>query len=109
MSGGGVKGGLDMESGWHLTDDGRALAGGQVSKALDLDLREYGNTCLPEDVNRGKLETLCSSTSETGDLVLQVTRIRNVAAPKVHEESGAAPRMLKVLTDIGFCDNFQSL
>ncbi len=50
----------------------------------------------PEDVNRGKLETLISSASETGDLVLQIRNIRNVAAPKAHEESGGAPRMLKV-------------
>jgi hypothetical protein len=29
-----------------------------------------------------------------------VTKIRNVSAPKIHEESGAAPRMLKIsLTD----------
>ena len=95
-TGGAVKGSLDKENGWHLTEEGLALVGGQMGKALDLDLKEYGSPCIPEDVNRGKLETLCSSTSETGDLVLQVTKIRNVAAPKVHEESGAAPRMLKV-------------
>ena len=88
---------LDIESGWHLTDEGKALVGGQLGKALDLDLKEYGSPCIPEDVNRGKLETFCSSTSETGELVLQVTRIRNVSAPKSHEESGAAPRMLKVI------------
>ena len=35
-----------------------------------------------------------------GNVVLMVTKIRNVAAPKVKEESGAAPRMLKVsMTD----------
>ena len=31
-----------------------------------------------------------------GNLVLMVTKVRNVAAPKVKEESGAAPRMLKI-------------
>ena len=36
----------------------------------------------------------------TGNVVLMVTKIRNVAAPKVKEDSGAAPRMLKIsLTD----------
>ena len=33
-------------------------------------------------------------------LVLQVTKIRNVSAPKINEESKTAPRMLKIsLTD----------
>ena len=96
MSGSIVKGGLDKENGWHLTDEGLALCAGNVGKALDLDLKEYGSPCIPEDVNRGKLENLISSTSETGDLVLQIRNIRNVAAPKAHEESGGAPRMLKV-------------
>ena len=96
MSGSGVKGVLDKENGWHLTEEGLALCAGNVGKALDLDLKEYGSPCIPEDVNRGKLENLISSTSETGDLVLQIRNIRNVAAPKAHEESGGAPRMLKV-------------
>ena len=91
-----VKGGLDKENGWHLSEEGLKLCGGNVGKALDLDLKEFGSPCIPEDVNRGKLETLISSTSETGDLVLQIKNIRNVAAPKAHEESGGAPRMLKV-------------
>lgn len=31
-----------------------------------------------------------------GPLVLQVSKMRNVAAPKAFEESGGAPRMLKL-------------
>ena len=100
MSGSGVKGALDKENGWHLTEEGLALCAGNVGKALDLDLKEYGSPCIPEDVNRGKLENLISSTSETGDLILQIRNIRNVAAPKAHEESGGAPRMLKVSLDL---------
>ena len=96
MSGSGSKGVLDKENGWHLTEEGLGLCAGNVGKALDIDLKEYGSPCIPEDVNRGKLETLISSTSETGDLILQIRNIRNVAAPKAHEESGGAPRMLKV-------------
>ena len=35
-----------------------------------------------------------------GPLVLQVSKVRNVSAPKANEESGTAPRMLRVtLTD----------
>ena len=35
-----------------------------------------------------------------GPLVTQVQKVRNVAAPKANEESGFAPRMLKLtLTD----------
>ena len=87
---------IDKENSWHLSEEGLKLCAGNVGKALDLDSKEYGSPCIPEDVNRGKLETLISSTSETGDLVLQIKNIRNVAAPKAHEESGGAPRMLKV-------------
>lgn len=35
-----------------------------------------------------------------GNIVLQVQKVRNVSAPKHNEESGAAPRLLKLsLTD----------
>ena len=53
-----------------------------------------GSPSLPDDINRGRVESL------EGGIVLMVSKIRNVAAPKVKEESGAAPRMLKIsLTD----------
>ena len=79
-----------------MSEGGLKLCAGNVAKALDLDLREYGIPCIPEDIKRGKLDNLVSSTSKTGDLVLQIKSIKNVAAPKEHEGSGGAPRMLKV-------------
>ena len=63
-------------------------------QALHIDFKEIGRGCIPEDINRGKCESM------PGNVVLMVTKIRNVAAPKVKEDSGAAPRMLKIsLTD----------
>jgi hypothetical protein len=45
-------------------------------------------------------ETVIKKLQYFSGLVLQVTKIRNVSAPKVNEESGGAPRMLKIsLTD----------
>lgn len=85
---------LTPAQGWHLTPEGLLLCKNSLDTALNLDLKEIGAGCLPDDVNRGKLETL------SGGLVLQVSKIRNVSAPKINEESGAAPRMLKMsLTD----------
>ena len=54
------------EAGWHLTEEGVELCGGQAKKALNLDLRDVGAECLPEEINRGKAEVL------EGGLVLQV-------------------------------------
>ena len=82
----------ELDATWHLNEEAKTLCGGKVNKALDLDLREHGISCLPEDLN--KLETF------KANVVLQIKAIRNVAAPKANEESGAAPRMLKVsMTD----------
>lgn len=43
-----------------------------------------------------------------GNIVLQIQKIRNVAAPKGNEESRAAPRMLKLSLTDGK-NNFQAL
>jgi len=94
----------DLQSaGWYLSQEGIDLCcqgltspslKDVIKKAVDLDFKQVGRPCLPDDINRGRLESLESN------LVLMVTKIRNVAAPKVKEESGAAPRMLKIsLTD----------
>uniref|UniRef100_A0A8C5LJ75 Tudor domain-containing protein 3 n=1 Tax=Jaculus jaculus TaxID=51337 RepID=A0A8C5LJ75_JACJA len=58
------------------------------------DLRTIGKKFLPSDINGGKVEKL------EGPCVLQIQKIRNVAAPKDNEESQAAPRMLRLqMTD----------
>ena len=57
---------------------------------MNYDFKEIASPVIPEDINRGKVESI------KGNVVLMVTKIRNVAAPKVKEESGAAPRMLKI-------------
>ncbi|RLW08243.1 hypothetical protein DV515_00003287 [Chloebia gouldiae] len=62
--------------------------------ALNTDLRTIGKKFLPSDINGGKVEKL------EGPCVLQIQKIRNVAAPKDNEESQAAPRMLRLqMTD----------
>jgi len=82
------------DAGWRLTEEGEKLCGGSVKAAMDLDMRDIGAECLPEEINRGK------ATSLDGGFVLQVTKVRNIAAPKANEESQASTRMLKIsLTD----------
>ena len=75
--------------------------------ALDMDMKDIGASCIPEEINRGKVDSI------TGPMVLMVTKVslhssliryscihivqvRNIAAPKAKEESQAGPRMLKV-------------
>ena len=70
-----------------------------VRQALDKDLKDIGSACLPEDINRGKVEEV------EGPLVLMVTKMRNLAIPKAKEEAGAGggTRMLKIsLSDGGW-------
>ncbi|XP_026868092.2 tudor domain-containing protein 3 [Electrophorus electricus] len=93
------------KEGWYLTDEGIAECKSSSEKenatlsdiivvALNSDLRPIGKSFLPSDINSGRVEKL------EGPCVLQVQKIRNVAAPKEHEESQAAPRMLRLqMTD----------
>ncbi|CAI9734462.1 domain-containing 3 [Octopus vulgaris] len=93
------------EKGWHLTETGIAeyLENGNKSvdaimkMALDVDLRNIGQKFLPDDINRGKIDYI------QGPCVLQIQKIRNVSAPKEHEESQAAPRLLKLSLTDGHC------
>ncbi|XP_072236894.1 tudor domain-containing protein 3 isoform X1 [Leuresthes tenuis] len=89
--------------GWYLSDAGIAELKGSVEKithgdiiriALNSDLRPIGRKCLPSDINSGRTEKL------EGPCVLQVQKVRNISAPKDHEESQGAPRMLRLqMTD----------
>ncbi|XP_060063367.1 tudor domain-containing protein 3-like [Ylistrum balloti] len=90
--------------GWNLTTEGFTLClpsdGNHVSaeKVIDVakntDLREIGEKWLPDELNRGKCEYV------EGPGVLQIQKIRNISAPKEHEESQTAPRMLRLtMTD----------
>ncbi|XP_051957241.1 tudor domain-containing protein 3-like isoform X1 [Xyrauchen texanus] len=93
-----------IEEGWYLTDEGIEECKSSSEKktslthiiqvALNSDLRPIGKSVLPADINSGRIDKL------EGLCILQVQKIRNVAAPKDHEESQAAPRMLRVhMTD----------
>ena len=55
------------EAGWHLTEDGLKACNKSAKEALDLDLRDIGAECLPEEINRGKATVL------DGGFVLQVS------------------------------------
>ncbi|RZF42134.1 hypothetical protein LSTR_LSTR013643 [Laodelphax striatellus] len=91
------------EKGWYLLNDAVQQISDNNSitnirtlqqKAIDLDLREIGAPAFPEDILKGKLESIA------GNIVVQVQKVRNLSAPKVNEESHAAPRMLKIaITD----------
>uniref|UniRef100_A0A671QNF7 Survival of motor neuron-related-splicing factor 30 n=1 Tax=Sinocyclocheilus anshuiensis TaxID=1608454 RepID=A0A671QNF7_9TELE len=95
-----------IKEGWYLTDEGIEECKSSTEKektsptdiiqvALNSDLRPIGKSFLPTDINSGRIEKL------EGPCVLQVQKIRNVAAPKDHEESQAAPRMLRLLMTDG--------
>ncbi|XP_037778061.1 tudor domain-containing protein 3-like [Penaeus monodon] len=87
--------------GWSLSEEGveNLLEGNSFSfqnasqEILNSDLKDVGAPCLPEDL-KGKNKTL------TGLMVLPVSKIRNVSAPKAFADSSAAPRLLRLsLTD----------
>ncbi|XP_051882059.1 tudor domain-containing protein 3 isoform X2 [Pristis pectinata] len=89
--------------GWYLSQEGIEACTSLSTKsdvkdiiriALNSDLRAIGKKFLPNEINGGRMEQL------EGPCVLQILKIRNISAPKDHEESQAAPRMLRVqLTD----------
>lgn len=91
------------KEGWHLSEEGIAELKGSAEKitasdairiALNSDLRPIGRKLLPSDINSGRVDKL------VGPCVLQVQKVRNVSAPKDHEESQGAPRMLRLqMTD----------
>lgn len=91
------------QAGWYLSDEGIEACKSSPEKvnindiiliALNTDLRTIGKKFLPNDISGGKVEKL------EGPCVLQIQKIRNVAAPKDNEESQAAPRMLRLqMTD----------
>ncbi|XP_045070542.1 tudor domain-containing protein 3 isoform X2 [Coregonus clupeaformis] len=91
------------KEGWYLTDEGieelkatseKPSANYIIRIALNSDLRTIGRKFLPADVNSGRVEKV------EGPCVLQVQKVRNVSAPKDHEESQGAPRMLRLqMTD----------
>uniref|UniRef100_A0A672IMY9 Survival of motor neuron-related-splicing factor 30 n=1 Tax=Salarias fasciatus TaxID=181472 RepID=A0A672IMY9_SALFA len=92
-----------LSSNWYLSDEGIAELKGSAENvthtdiiriALDSDLRPVGRKFLPSDINSGRTEKL------EGPCVLQVQKVRNISAPKDHEESQGAPRMLRLqMTD----------
>ncbi|XP_063088767.1 tudor domain-containing protein 3 isoform X2 [Cavia porcellus] len=95
---------LLSQAGWYLSDEGIEACASSPDKvnindiiliALNTDLRTIGKKFLPSDISSGgKVEKL------EGPCVLQIQKIRNVAAPKDNEESQAAPRMLRLqMTD----------
>uniref|UniRef100_A0A8C9R3A8 Tudor domain-containing protein 3 n=1 Tax=Scleropages formosus TaxID=113540 RepID=A0A8C9R3A8_SCLFO len=92
-----------VKEGWYLSDEGVVACTGSLEKlslqdiiciALNSDLRSIGKKFLPNEINSGRVEKL------EGPCVVQLQKLRNVAAPKDHEESQAAPRMLRLqMTD----------
>ncbi|CAL7936790.1 unnamed protein product [Xylocopa violacea] len=90
------------DKGWYITDHGYDSASDSgsvtdtqkiIKRLLDLDLREVGS-------GQGDITQ--------GNIVLQIQKVRNVAAPKNNEESRAAPRLLKFFLTDGK-NNFQAI
>ncbi|XP_078258879.1 tudor domain-containing protein 3 isoform X3 [Rhinoraja longicauda] len=98
------------QDGWYLSQEGIEACTSLSTKpdikdiiriALNSDLRAIGKKFLPNEINGGRLEQLqlneCGKWKHLeGPCVLQIQKIRNISAPKDHEESQAAPRMLRV-------------
>lgn len=61
-----------------------------IRKAVNFDLADIGEGGLPEDVSRNKVDSV------TGPVVVQIQKIRNVAAPKSNQESDYSPRLLRL-------------
>nr|XP_039254631.1 tudor domain-containing protein 3-like [Styela clava] len=93
------------DEGWHLKEsalndlqknlsDKEELTYGKIKKlALDTDLSNIGYKYIQEKIS-------CTDNLLVGPVVLQVSKIRNITAPKENEYSNIAPRMLRVtLTD----------
>ncbi|KAG9338586.1 hypothetical protein JZ751_025549 [Albula glossodonta] len=91
------------KEGWYLSEEGieackssseKASVNDIIRIALNSDLRPIGKKFLPSEINSGRVEKV------EGPCILQLQKIRNVTAPKDHEESQAAPRMLRLqMTD----------
>ncbi|RXG72318.1 Tudor domain-containing protein 3 [Armadillidium vulgare] len=60
------------------------------------DFKDCGAPSLPNDIGKNK------NTSIQTPVVLQVTNVRNVSAPKANEGSATAPRMLRLTLTDGF-------
>ncbi|KFM71949.1 Tudor domain-containing protein 3, partial [Stegodyphus mimosarum] len=90
------------EKGWHFSKEGfelckdgldRITVSSVIQKAIDMDLRDIGGNFFPEDISRGKLESI------TGAGVVQIQKIKNASAPKYEYGSGAPAILRLLLTD----------
>lgn len=88
--------------GWYLSNDGLDLCSENINKpsvssvikkALDMDLREIGGNFLPEDLTKGKMDSI------SGPGVIQIQKVKNASAPKYEYGSGAPPILRLLLTD----------
>ncbi|GBP07037.1 Tudor domain-containing protein 3 [Eumeta japonica] len=91
------------ELGWYLSPEGLEVISEDSQtqdvnilskKALDYDLRDIGDYAFPDDFTKDPLKL-------ENPIIVQIQKIRNVAAPKANEESSSAPRMLKLTLNDG--------
>ena len=86
-----------QEIGWFLTQEGIDLCLKEHTKqdiektALNTDLNRIGRPCISEEFLTSK-----NVKSFQGPCILQVSKIRNIAAPSVKQKSNFSPRMLSV-------------
>lgn len=85
-----------------INDSGGSLTMHQAQQEiLNTDIKEIGAPCLPSEIHK--------ANSINGPLVVQVSKVRNLSAPKAFQESGGAPRMLGVTFTDGtnFCTGIE--
>lgn len=97
-----------LKAGWRVNPDwtppGVKSPKDLSALALNTDLKDFGSAYLAEALSEA------SGILPLGPhgVVLQVSKIRNIAAPKSNEDSGVAPRMLKLILTDGH-SNLQAL
>lgn len=101
------------KTGWRLRPDWNPCAStsGKSAKdvnalALNTDLKDSGEAYISDILSQGSGTGFLDVGADGA--VLQVTKIRNIAAPKSNEDSGVAPRMLKLILTDGH-SNLQAL
>ncbi|XP_073997939.1 tudor domain-containing protein 3-like isoform X2 [Rhodnius prolixus] len=79
-----------------ITEEGKIMDKSTVEKkALNMDIRELGGCAFPAEITKGKYESI------SGNIIVQIQKIRNISAPKSNEESQGAPRLLKLILSDG--------
>lgn len=94
------------ERGWRVSPSSQEAiptsAKDSLAWALRTDIKEFGEAFVVDWVNTAQEDAQARQwlTVPPEGLVLQVSRVRNVAAPKIKEDAASVPKLHKIsLTD----------